>query len=986
MSTTQLGYIERPSTNLDATYSARGIHYSLGDVNGDGLADLLVLGADYPSDVVSAVNFRPQPARLFLGTSDGGFQPAPSPLFPVDSILTVNPSDVVYADFNKDGRNDVFIANHGWNAAPYPGEQNILLLSTANGGWRNATSELPQISDFTRTASAGDIDGDGDLDLFVGNGDRNTGASGQPPYLLLNDGTGRFVRDDARLPTGAGEALDLHRADGKVPKFAGSQLADLDADGKPDLIVTADASAANNSFRQTTVFWNVDGRFSTAHSTVLPHPTGLPSHIDVDVGVADFDRDGFRDVVLVGTNGDPAYDGGFVQLFRGQGQRRFVEQTQEILPRADQISAQDGAARGAPAPVRVRIGDFNSDAAPDFWMEYGGTPGADTPMLWLNNGFGQFNVYRASAFVTPGDEVQLAGAQFYRTSQGQQAISLQSFIGSGGLLMTGRTTQTPLYGYPGNQLPLAASLEATILEDQSVDGRLPIATDRDGDGVRYFKLSDPTGGAVFNVQPDGRFSYFPAADQFGTQKVQWGVTDGRGSSYVYTLTVNVTAVVDLIVGGEGPDVRIGFDDADVIRGLGGDDQLSGLGGDDLLEGGDGNDQLEGGLGHDTLRGESGLDRLFGGSGTDELLGGADDDQLDGGEGDDALFGDAGNDLLIGGAGNDALVGGKGADQLDGGSGNDLYRYAVGDGADRILAASGIDQGHLDALELGAGIQAADLRVSVEGTSLVLTLPTSGDRLTVEGFLAGDDPFGSANPLQQVRFEDGSNWDIAKLLSFLHTGGANADSLRGTVAADRLAGMAGNDRLQGLEGDDQLDGGTGLDTAVYALARNQAQLQYKEGAWMVTAGAEGKDRLSGIERIAFPDGAVALDFDGGLGAVLKTLGAVFGSASASNERFVGIGLALADQGMSLSQLMGYALRERLGANPSHVAVVDLLYSNVVGQAPTEVERAYFVGLLDSKAQTIDGLALLAAEHSLNLANLHWTELQLSGVNFQPYIAP
>ena len=91
-------------------------------------------------------------------------------LFPVDTLLTVHPRKVLFADFNADGRPDMFISSDGWDVDPFPGEQNRLYLSRPEGGWRDATANLPRISDHSHTSAVGDISGRGLIDIFVGNG------------------------------------------------------------------------------------------------------------------------------------------------------------------------------------------------------------------------------------------------------------------------------------------------------------------------------------------------------------------------------------------------------------------------------------------------------------------------------------------------------------------------------------------------------------------------------------------------------------------------------------------------------------------------------------------------------------------------------------------------------------------------------------------------------------------------------------------------
>jgi hypothetical protein len=442
-----LSYTERPFTRLDATYQTPYLWFEATDLNGDGNVDLLVLGADYP---IGKTTYAPQPGRLFLGDGKGGFALAPANLFPVNELFTVHVRKVLFEDFNGDGRKDVFVADHGWDTAPFPGQQNLLYLSTPQGGWRSATATLPQVADFTHSAAAADIDGDGDIDIMVGNGYNNERLALEAPYMLMNNGQGVFTRDDGRLPIKAGEALDQSA----ITHFPGTAFADVDRDGRPDLIVTADASASFDQYRQTTVFWNVDGRFESATRTQLTQPVGLAAHIDLDAATADFDGDGLLDMVLIGTNGQPFYDGGFVQMFRGLGGRRFEDISSQVLPVDGRLWAANGISTGTPWPMWVKVQDFNGDLAPDFLVQYGGPgPRQDSPMVWLNDGTGKFSVIKASAFAGPGQEWQFGGGLLVPSATGLQNYTLQMYPGSNGLLLTGRVSAGPYFGRPNDTGP-----------------------------------------------------------------------------------------------------------------------------------------------------------------------------------------------------------------------------------------------------------------------------------------------------------------------------------------------------------------------------------------------------------------------------------------------------------------------------------------------------------------------------------------------------
>ena len=179
-------YTPLPVDVIDPSYRPHANISEAADLDGDGNEDLVLLGFTFPTSDVTAANYRPQPGRVFLGDGDGGFRRAPAELFPVDTLNTVTPRKAPFGDLNGDGLPDMFIAGHGWDAEPFPGEQNRLYLSRPGGGWRDATSELPRLSDFSHSAAIGDIRGQGIPDILVGN------YGGDPenvlPYVLLNNG------------------------------------------------------------------------------------------------------------------------------------------------------------------------------------------------------------------------------------------------------------------------------------------------------------------------------------------------------------------------------------------------------------------------------------------------------------------------------------------------------------------------------------------------------------------------------------------------------------------------------------------------------------------------------------------------------------------------------------------------------------------------------------------------------------------------------
>jgi hypothetical protein len=241
----------------------------------------------------------------------------------------------------------------------------------------------------------------------------------------------------------------------------------------------------------------------------------------------------------------------------------------------------------------------------------------------------------------------------------------------------------------------------------------------------------------------------------------------------------------------------------------------------------------------------------------------------------------------------------------------------------------------------------------------------------------------------VRYVDGqgtaesltSSPSIATVLGVVN-GTTGNDTLAGSAHADRLTGDAGNDRLTGSGGNDLLIGGPGVDTAVYAGVRSGYLVAPQGATVTASAGIEGRDELQGVERLAFSDGALALDLPGNAGTVAKFLGAVFGRESVANPAYVGIGLSLLDGGMSADALMAYALEVRLGGGYSREAEVQLLYQNLAGVAPSAVDVAYWTGTLASGQYTPVSLAVFAAEYELNLQNIGFTGLVQDGLPYTP----
>ncbi|OYQ04864.1 hypothetical protein B7R79_01310 [Ralstonia solanacearum] len=230
-----------------------------------------------------------------------------------------------------------------------------------------------------------------------------------------------------------------------------------------------------------------------------------------------------------------------------------------------------------------------------------------------------------------------------------------------------------------------------------------------------------------------------------------------------------------LIGDDSSQTLVGYTEADTINALGGNDNVYGQGGDDVLDGGAGNDTLYGGEGNDTLRG-----------------------------GDD-------NDSLYGGNGNDVLDGGTGNDTLSGEGGNDTYLFGKGDGQDFIYSDYDTSSNKLNVIQFKDGVSPSEVVVTRSGSDLVLSIAGTTDKITASMAFYWDDTANPYNPIQQVKFSDGTAWDLATIKAKALIGDDSSQTLVGYTEADTINALGGNDNIYGQGGDDVLDGGAGNDT-------------------------------------------------------------------------------------------------------------------------------------------------------------------------------
>jgi hypothetical protein len=250
--------------------STQGPKLAVADINGDGLEDFFVCGA------------QGQPGALFQQTRDGKFIATNQKLFLADAYC--EDVNAVFFDADGDGDKDLYVVSGGnEHAANDSSLLDRLYINDGKGNFSKSKS-LPRIFGNKSVAIAADIDNDGDADLFIG-GRVVAGRYGDIPdsYILLNDGKGNFSIADESIAPGLR----------KVGMVTSAVWTDIDKDGWPDLVMAGE-------WMPITIFKNDKGKLNNVTGKLdLQNTNGLWTTIYA----ADINNDGADDL-LVGNWGE----------------------------------------------------------------------------------------------------------------------------------------------------------------------------------------------------------------------------------------------------------------------------------------------------------------------------------------------------------------------------------------------------------------------------------------------------------------------------------------------------------------------------------------------------------------------------------------------------------------------------------------------------------------------------------------------------------
>jgi VCBS repeat protein/ASPIC/UnbV protein len=278
-----------------------GAGVAAGDVDGDGLCDLYFCNLNGPNG-------------LYRNKGDWKFEDIAA----ASGVQCTNqtPRGTVMADVNGDGHLDILIASL---SGP-----NALLLNDGKGRFSDVTQSAGLVHNKAggHTIALADVDGDGDLDVYVANYGENSilrsggeisvrtigGKTvvsgrhaarlkiingrfvelGQPDVLYLNDGkgvfslvawnSGKFLREDGSAVASAPMDMGLS-----------AMFRDANGDNAPDLYVC-------NDFQSPDRFWINDGKgtFRLIDSMAIR----TTCYFSMGVDFADIDRDGRDDFIV----------------------------------------------------------------------------------------------------------------------------------------------------------------------------------------------------------------------------------------------------------------------------------------------------------------------------------------------------------------------------------------------------------------------------------------------------------------------------------------------------------------------------------------------------------------------------------------------------------------------------------------------------------------------------------------------------------------
>jgi hypothetical protein len=461
-----------------------------GNFTGSGHTDLVVATNGQVQEFVQNYNVKGYDPLLLLKSNGDGTYAAPVPIAfggfaQVQGIATV--------DWNHDGNPDLVVAVAQENATGN-GSQYFyyVLLNDGLGHFTNAPGTPIPVSTATQLTpfAVYDLNGNGQYEIIHpgalnSNGDRLLEVIGKDPNLGYTP--------QMELPLGISADYDPTQGVNLVSPV-GITFADLNGDGKPDIIVRLGgyyADAPNFSVILSTPTGYATG--VETRDTMDLNDNGISANNPVAVGIGNFSGSGHNDIASV--------FGGDVEIFQNNGHGNFTEQAPLHL--AHNVSA-------------AAFADLNHDGIPDLVMTIA-TPALVSPKVpfatwtFLADGHGGFTPATPAPIPVSFDDQTAPTSMTLADLDGDGNLDVVLGSSQSGevrlLINDGTGTMRP----PTQALPYvgtengSSNFNATRAPGSSQPQQTFV--DFNNDGEMGFVATGPGGLDVYTGQSDGTFKH-----------------------------------------------------------------------------------------------------------------------------------------------------------------------------------------------------------------------------------------------------------------------------------------------------------------------------------------------------------------------------------------------------------------------------------------------------------------------------------------------
>lgn len=250
--------------------SQEGPSLAVGDINGDGNEDIFIGGA------------RGQAGVIYIHKGNGILSQGPKSVA-LEADANFEDSAAAFFDADGDGDLDLMVGSGGNQVTTKTDYSVRLYLNDGKGAFAKAENSIPSAFQNMSVIAPYDFDADGDMDVFIGSRSVIAVYGIDPEHLFLeNKGNGEFTNATGRV------AHALKNAG----MITDAIWADMDKDGKKDLVVTTEWG--------TTQLYKNSGRKLSPVQSTLDDLSGWWNTIEA----SDLDNDGDLDLILgnEGTN------------------------------------------------------------------------------------------------------------------------------------------------------------------------------------------------------------------------------------------------------------------------------------------------------------------------------------------------------------------------------------------------------------------------------------------------------------------------------------------------------------------------------------------------------------------------------------------------------------------------------------------------------------------------------------------------------------